>query len=272
MHVWLVVWIHYIQVDETPIPVLEKGKKQTHRGYYWVYYNPITRHVFFDYREGRGREGPEETLKNFNGYIQTDGYAVYERLNGLGTTTLLCCMAHARRYFEKALDNDQPRASHFLQQVQTLYQLERQWREGMLSAEQIQKKRFLQSKPILDELQGWLTTSSKEVLPKSTIGKAIDYSLQRWEKLTGYINDGRLQIDNNLVENQIRPVAIGRKNYLFAGSHEAAQRSAKFYSILGTLKAHSLDPFEYLNDVFERLPQTTINNINEFLPGNWKKD
>lgn len=263
----------YLQADETPMPVLDKKKKKgkTHRGYQWAYHSPERRLVFFDYQPGRGREGPNECLKNFAGHLQTDGYEAYEWLNTQrDDITLLHCMAHARRYFEKALDSDADRASYALSEIQKLYAIERHARQADLSDEQRYELRQQQAVPILEEWHTWLLEQATAVLPKSLIGKAVAYSLRRIETLSLYTTDGRLEIDNNLIENTIRPIALGRKNYLFAGSHSAAQRIAVFYSLLGSCKLHNIEPYSYLKDILERLPDHPINQIDDLLPHQWK--
>ena len=267
LHRKVVLSSNYLQVDETPIKVLDKDKKgSTHRGYHWVYHAPQERMVLFDYREGRGREGPEECLKDFEGFLQTDGYAVYENFNKRADITLLHCMAHARRKFDEAKDNDLARASYVLTEMQKLYALERQAKEQQLSCEEIAAVRQRESVPILKALKEWMIENYKTVLPESSIGQALFYSLQRWDKLSLYTTDGRLQIDNNLVENSIRPVAIGRKNYLFAGSHNGAQRAAMLYSLLGTCKLNGINPFEWLRDVLAKIPDHPVNKLDLLLP------
>ena len=260
----------YLQADETPIKVLDKAKKgTTHRGYHWVYHAPLCRLVLFDYREGRGREGPQECLQNFKGYLQTDGYAVYEDFDKRPDITLLHCMAHARRKFDEALDNDKDRAGYVLTEMQKLYALEKMGRDKSLSKEDLLAVRQEQAVPILLNLKAWMMNAYEQALPQSTIGKAISYSLQRWDKLSLYTSDARLQIDNNLVENAIRPVAIGRKNYLFAGSHNGARRAAMLYSFLGTCKINDVNPFEWLRDILRRIPSHSVNKLEELLPNNW---
>lgn len=257
----------YLQADETPIKVLDKTKKgKTHRGYHWVYHAPVERLVLFDYREGRGREGPGECLKDFKGFLQTDGYAVYEDYQNKAGITLIHCMAHARRKFDEALDNDKARAEYALTEFQKLYAIERQARDNELSDKQRLQLRQEQSITILDELKAWMLENYKAVLPKSAIGQALHYSLERWDKLMIYTTDGKLEIDNNLVENAIRPVAIGRKNYLFAGSHNGARRAAMLYSFLGTCKINEVNPFEWLRDILEKIPTHPINRIQDLLP------
>ncbi|KKX46494.1 transposase [Sphingobacterium sp. IITKGP-BTPF85] len=211
----------YLQVDETPIKVLDSDKKgAAHSGYYWVYHAPEKGTVLFDYSPTRGGIAAVPMLWNFKGYLQTDGYAVYEKYGKKKEVTHLACWAHARREFEKALDNDKVRAEKALLMIQKLYAVERKAKQENLSAEQIKEIRLSESLPIINELGKWIFEEIKNTLPKSQIGKAMAYAYARWDALSAYLNDGNLLIDNNLVENAIRPVALGRKNYLFAGSHE----------------------------------------------------
>ncbi len=257
----------YLQADETPIKVLDKDKKgTTHRGFHWVYHAPQERLVLFDYREGRGREGPTECLKEFKGYLQTDGYVVYEDFANKPGVTLLNCMAHARRKFDEAKDNDLARASYVLTEMQKLYALERLAKENGSSLDELYQIRQQQAIPVLENLKSWMLDNYKAVLPKSVIGQALYYSLQRWDKLSRYTTDARLKIDNNLVENAIRPVAIGRKNYLFAGSHNGARRAAMLYSFLGTCKMNNVNPFEWLREVLTKIQDQPIKDLQQLLP------
>jgi transposase len=267
----LIVQSNYLHADESPIKVLDKDKKgQTHRGYFWVYHNSIDGLVWFDYREGRGREGPVEILKNFKGYLQTDGYAVYDIFKQQKDITVLHCMAHARRMFYEARDNDKATAEYALEQIGLLYNIERKAKEQSFTTEQVLEIRQHEALPVLEALGKWMKEAYIKALPKSVIGKALGYSIQRWPELMLYACDGKLNIDNNPVENSIRPVAIGRKNYLFAGSHEAARRSAMLYSLMGTCKLHGVNPFIWLRDVLQRINNHPINKIAELLPHNWQ--
>jgi transposase len=257
----------YLHADETPIKVIDKDKKgETHRGFYWVYQNSIDKIVFFDYQEGRGREGPMEILENFKGYLQTDGYAAYDIFDKRPGITLIHCMAHARRMFNEALDNDYERAFHALCEIQKLYEIERISKEAGLNFEELKVVRSAKAAPILKGMWLWMQQQYLQVLPKSAIGKALAYSMERWHKLSLYITEGRLKIDNNTVENSIRPVALGRKNYLFAGSHEAAKRSGILYSLLGTCKMHGIEPYGWLKGVLQQIADHPINKIHDLLP------
>jgi transposase len=261
----------YLHADETPIRVLDRDKKgETHRGYYWVYHNSVSDLVLFDYQPGRGRDGPQTILKDFKGHLQTDGYAVYDIFEERRDVTLLHCMAHARRKFYEAQGSDAVRAGYVLEQIQLLYQIEREGKEKNLTEAEIAGLRQQEAIPILQSLGNWMKQAYTEVLPKSVIGKALGYSIERWDALCLYTTDGKLNIDNNPVENAIRPVAIGRKNYLFAGSHEAAQRSAILYSLMGSCKLHDVNPFNWLKDVLSHIATHPINRVHELLPHNWQ--
>ena len=257
----------YLMADETPIPVQTKDKPgSTHKGYHWVYYAPLEKMVCFDYRKGRGREGPEEFLGSFRGMLQTDGYNAYNMYEKKDGITLFGCMAHARRKFENAKENDPKRAEHVLELMRKLYITEREAREQGLSPEQRKQLRIEESKPVLQELEKWMKEQLPDVLPKSSIGQAIAYTLGLWNRLTRYIENGQVEIDNNLIENSIRPVAIGRKNYLFAGSHEAAQQAAMIYSFLGTCKINNIEPYGWLKNTLQRIPDQSIQKLDELLP------
>jgi transposase len=266
----LILQSNYLHADETPTKVLDNNKKgTTHRGYYWVYHNSIDGLIWFDYQEGRGREGPAEILKDFKGYLQTDGYAVYDIFKQQKDITVLHCMAHARRMFYEAQDNDKATAEYALKQMGLLYTIERKAKEQQFTPQQLLELREQEAVPVLEALGKWMKEAYIKALPKSTIGKALGYSIQRWPELTLYATDGKLNIDNNPVENSIRPVALGRKNYLFAGSHEAAKRSAMLYSLMGTCKLHGVNPFIWLRDVLQRINDHPINKVEELLPHNW---
>lgn len=261
----------YLHADETTIRVQDENKKgKTHLGYYWAYHNSEQKLALFDYRKGRGKEGPDEILKNFKGYLQTDGYGVYDDFDKRADITLLHCMAHSRRKFSEALDNDAPRAKYVLEKMQALYGVERRIKEEALQPDEVVKLRQSESLPVLQELKAWMLAQMNTVLPKSPIGKAITYSLTRWDKLSVYITDARLQIDNNPIEREMRPITIGRKNYLFAGSHDAAQRAAMIYSLFATCRLHKINPYNWLKDVLIRMPDYTTKNLHELLPQNWK--
>lgn len=260
----------YLGVDETPIKVLDKTKKgTTHQGYYWVYYNTQSRQVLFKYQTGRAAAWPKETLKNYKGYLQTDGYAAYNQFDNVEDIIALNCWAHARRKFIDAQSFDNAKASEVLMQIQLLYAVEKHCVENNYTADEIKNYRQQHAVPVLKTLHQTLQTQLTNSLPKSPLGMALQYTVARWDKLNVYTQDGNLRIDNNLVENSIRPVAVGRKNYLFAGNHEAAQRSAMLYSLFATCKLHNVNPIEWLTYVFENINDHKINAIEQLLPQNY---
>ena len=187
----------YLQADETPIKVLESRKKGScHQGYYWVYHNPINKSVLFDYQPTRGEPGPKRILDGFKGYLQTDGYGVYQKIGARKGVVHLACWAHVRREFEKALSNDRERAEQALTWIQGLYAIERQAREKNLSPTQRKELRLSESLPIINQMGKWISGLASRVLPKCQIGKAMSYSMSRWDQLSGYLHDGILEITN----------------------------------------------------------------------------
>lgn len=257
----------YLQVDETYMRVLDKNKKgKTHRGFYWAYHSPLTKQLFFDYQPGRGGEAPMQILKDFEGILQTDAYVVYDKFNRKGIE-LSNCMTHARRNFVEALDYDKKRAEFVLSKMQKLYEVEEYARENNFSLDQRLALRREKSVPVLEELKAWLTITISELRPTDLIRKACEYSLGRWERLCLYSKYGHLEIDNNLVENAIRPIALGRKNYLFAGSHEAARRAGMIYSFFAMCHANKINPHDWLKDTVYRIGITKPEDYQTLLPG-----
>ena len=262
----------YLMVDETTIKVLDPMKKgKSHTGYHWAYYDPLAREVFFEYQKGRNAKFPKETLKDFKGYLQTDGYAGYNEVGRRADVTQLACFAHARRKFERALTNDKKRASWMLKRIRYLYLVERRANELNLSYQERYAFRQRHSIRQLENIHQWLLKNRAEVVPKSSIGSAIDYTLSLWPRLKRYVEDGRIEIDNNWVENSIRPVAIGRKNYLFAGSHNGAKWAAIVYTLMANAELHGLEPKSYLKELLKILPDYPVNKLENLLPANWKK-
>jgi transposase len=257
----------YLMADETPYPVQTKDKPgATHKGYLWVYCDPVRRLALFDYQKTRGREGPGAMLAKFSGFLQTDGYAGYNSLMSNPGITPLACMAHARRKFEHAKDNDLKRANQALDLFQKLYQIERNCQDEGLNHDQIWDIRQKKALPVLRELEQWMKEEYEKVTPKSAIAMAIAYTTTLWPRLLRYTEQGRFHIDNNLIENTIRPVALGRKNYLFAGSHDAAQHAAMIYSLLATAKLNGVEPLQWLTDVLTRIQDHPANQLADLLP------
>ena len=258
----------YVMVDETPLLVMDKDKEGgTHLGYLWAYYAPLTKMVFFQYQPGRHAVWPNETLKNFKGYVQTDGYSAYKKMHLHNPNIIpMNCMAHARRKFEEAKIHNEEASGQALNYFQQLYAVERHARENNFTHEQRFDLRLEKSVPVLNELEAWMKESCNRFNKKSPTNQALGYTLERWENLKVYLQDGRLEIDNNLVENSIRPIALGKKNFLFAGSHEAAQNIAMLYSFTGTCRMQGKDPLPWLSSVLEKLPEAKGKDIENFLP------
>ena len=255
----------YLQADETTTKVLDKNKKgKTHLGYYWVYYAPLARAVVFDYQKGRGVDAPRAFLEHYNGYLQTDGYQVYKHYYANDRVTHLACWAHVRRKFEHALDNNKEIAEYVLLEIQKLYSIERKTKE--LSVDETKELRLNEALPIINALGKYLGHKRNLILPTSKIGKAIAYTTNLWSSLQNYLYDGNLQIDNNLIENKIRPIALGRKNYLFAGSHNGAERSAMFYSFFSCCRLNNINPEKWMVYVLANIADYPANKIHELLP------
>ena len=267
-HLQDILGSRYLNLDETTIQVLDSDKKgATRQGYYWVYYDPGRRSVLFDYDQGRGQETARKVLKGYQGYLQTDGLQVYDSYGKVPGVTLVGCMAHARRKFFDARSTDKPLADEALSLFGAVYAVEKHIREESLMGADKLTCRQQHAIPALQALHAWMTAQYESNLrPSSPIRGAIEYALKRWDKLTVYAGTDILDIDNNKVENAIRPVTIGRKNYMFASSHEAAQRSAMLYSLLGTCKAHGINPFDWLTDVLGRINTHPVSRIRELLP------
>jgi transposase len=262
---------NYLQADETSIRYLDpdvKGKSQ--QGYLWTYSRPGG-DVLFEWRLSRSREGPQEFLKDFRGKLQTDGYSVYESLaKSRGDLTLIGCWAHVRRGFHEALAETKL-AAWFVGQIGQLYAVEKKLRVQKAGPRLRAAMRVWQSRPVLARLHRAMEVIRRKTLPQGLLGQAIDYALKRWEALTRFVEDGTLEIDNNLIENGIRPSALGKKNWLFIGHPEAGERSAVIYTLLGSCRRHGINPFDYLKDLFTRLPAAKITQIEEFTPMAWAR-
>ncbi len=262
---------NYLQADETPIRYLDpdvKGKSQ--QGYLWAYSRPGG-DVLFEWRLSRSREGPQQFLKDFRGKLQTDGYSVYESLaKSRSDLTLIGCWAHCRRGFYEALAESKL-AAWFVGQIGQLYAVERKLREQKAGPQLRGAIRTWQSRPVLQRLRRAMELVRLRTLPQGLLGQAIDYALKRWEALNRFVDDGVLEIDNNILENSIRPSALGKRNWLFIGHPEAGERSAVIYTLLGSCRRHGINPFDYLKDLFTRLPAAKITQIKEFTPAAWAK-
>jgi transposase len=263
---------NYLQADETPIRYLDPDVKgQSQKGWLWAYSRPGG-DVLFEWRLSRSREGPEEFLKNFKGKLQTDGYYAYESLakERNGELTLVACWAHCRRGFHEALAESKL-AAWFVHQIGLLYAVEKRLREKKAGPRLRAAMRNWQSRPVLERLRRAMELVRRRTLPQGLLGQAIDYALKRWEALNRFVDDGVLEIDTNLIENSIRPSALGKKNWLFVGHPEAGERSAVIYTLLGSCRRHGINPFDYLKDLFTRLPAAKITQIKDFTASAWAK-
>jgi transposase len=259
----------YLQIDETPVKVLDpevKGKAA--QGYLWFYAVPRG-DVILEFSRSRGQQVPRQRLEGFAGTIQTDAYEVYQALERKDAALhRIACLAHSRRLFYQALKESLPEALWFIRQMRQLYRLEDRIRE--LDPAERYRLRQGQAPEIWEAMKKNAEKLQPQLLPKSTLGKAVSYFRNEYQALIGYLDDGRFEIDNNLVENDIRPTAVGRRRWLFIGHPEAGWRSAVIYSILTSCRRRGLNPQEYLTDVLARLPSAKITEIRELLPAHWK--
>lgn len=265
----------YLQIDETPVRYLAPGHGKTKTGYFWTMHRPGG-DVVFSWQTSRAASCLEKIIPvDFDGVIQCDGYAGYDAFaqRHPKEVRLVGCWAHARRKFVAALDHAPRQAALVLHLMQNLYRTEARLRETRAGPKLRAIVRTIESRPIINRLRALLLCwkNKKRFLPQSLMGKAIDYALGRWESLLPYLADGRLEIDNNLVENAIRPTAIGKKNWLFIGQSDAGDRSAIIYSIIESCRRRGIDPYAYLCDVFTRLPDTTNQQIKDLTPEAWAK-
>jgi len=261
----------YLQVDETPVKVMDpevKGKCAT--GYLWVAGVPGG-DVVFEFHPGRGKEQALELLGDFRGHLQRDGYSAYGALVKERPEIIpVGCWAHARRKFVEAASLDCAEALEIVSQLRQLYFIERRGRAEGLAPEPRWKLRQQLAAPILQALPPRLEAMREKHLPQSPLGKAIRYTLTEWQPLTRYLEDGRLEIDNNLTENAIRPSAVGKKNWLFIGHPEAGWRSAVLYSVIVSCRRRGIEPWAYLRDVLARLPGLKQSQLASLLPAHWQ--
>ncbi|HYT91886.1 MAG TPA: IS66 family transposase [Gemmataceae bacterium] len=259
----------YLQVDETPVKVMDpEVKGKCARGYLWFYAVPGG-DVFLDFQDTRGRDAPHAQLADFFGTIQTDAYEVYDSLKKvIGDLVRIGCAAHSRRKFHRAIKDGDRRAIWFIAQFRQLYRIEREAKS--LTPENRHQIRQQQAAQIWVGLHAHAQALQPELLPKSSLGKAVSYFLNEYDALTGYLKSGTYEIDNNLVENSIRVPAVGRRRWLFIGHPDAGWRSAVIYSLIVSCRRRGINPQEYLTDVLQRLPSMNITQIAQLLPEHWK--
>jgi transposase len=262
---------NYLQVDETPVKYCDKdGPPGSRQGYFWVYHDPWTKEVFYEWQKGRGAKCLEGVLGNFSGTVQCDGYSAYVSYTKDKTHIELAgCWAHARRKFFDARLQEPAVAGWFLKQIGYLYQLESDLRTLNATAADRQRARERSCGWTLRLFRKALEAKMATYLPKSPMREAIHYALAHWKELTQYAGNGFVDIDNNGVENAIRPTALGKKNWLFIGHPEAGDRSAIIYTIIENCKNIGINPHEYIKDVLTRLPSMKNHQVEQLLPVNW---
>ncbi|MBZ0153326.1 MAG: IS66 family transposase [Planctomycetes bacterium] len=244
-----------VQSDDTPVLVLDPGHPEGRkRGFLWAYVGDRDE-VVFDFTPGRGRDGPKRFLGDFGGILQADAYSGYDHLYVNGRIREAGCMAHGRRGFVKAEVEDKVNAGHALAAIRRLYAVEREANEQNLDPDALRELRQRESLPVLTAMKPWLVELKKTTRPKSFVGKAVGYFLNQWDALCLFTGDGRVAIDNNRVERQMRCVAVGRKNWLFAGSEEGGHRAATIYSLVCTCGLLGIEPWAYLKDVLQRIAE-----------------
>ena len=260
----------YIQVDESTIPVIKEQKpRKAAKEYMWAVRDAIGGAVYFHYDKGsRSGETCRKLIGTYKGAVQTDGYEVYAAYENMPGKRMLGCWAHVRRKFFEAQEEDKKHASEALVYIGKLYKIEEEMREAELKADAIKERRQKESYPIIQDFENWMNTVSLDMSSKSLIGQAVAYANVLLPRLSRYVLDGRYNIDNNAIENAIRPLALGRRNYLFAGNHAAAVRAAIAYSLIASCKAADVDVRSWLVDVLKRIPSYK-GPWKNLLPAHW---
>ncbi len=267
----------YVQADETTIPVINRGKHKAEKEYLWMVRSVMEKLVIFHYDMGSRVGSVIESLASqyrFKGYLQCDGFAGYETAFKTNPDVrLVNCMAHIRRDFEHALGENKKEAEYGLAQIQYMYRIEHCCDKAGLSSDGRKAKRRELTRPIMEAMKTWMETEGIKYSPQSLIGKAVSYAYTRWDNMMRCLEDGRLLLDNNLAENAIRPITLGRKNYLFCGNHEAAVNMSVICSLLATCKAHDVNPRDYLKDIIAQMPyhkKSADEELLNLLPHKWK--
>jgi transposase len=258
-----------VQMDDTPVVLQESSRGGRKTANFWIYRDLEENHVY-DFTESRSRDGPLSMLGEREGFVQADAYSAHDVLFGPETKMLeVGCMAHARRYFKKALDSEKGLAQAALDTIGRLYLVERTAKERELDPEGVLRMRQEHAVPELDRFKTWLEVTRTEVLDKGPMATAIDYALSNWIALTRYVIDGRIPIDNNGAERALRAVAVGRKNWMQIGNVRGGQGAAVLYSLVQTCKAIGVDPRTYVRDVLERIAKES--DVEKLTPHGWKK-
>lgn len=263
----------YIQIDESVLPVIDSEKHKARKGYEWCVRDAIRGAVMFYYDRGsRGGKVAREILGAYKGAVQCDGYDAYDQFEKNDNITVYGCWAHARRKFVDALNENNRLATEALCFIRKIYKVESDANKAGLNADERKEQRLKISYPTIRLFETWMKETYLKVLPNSKMGDAIEYTYSLLPRLSRYVNDGRINIDNNLIENAIRPLALGRKNYLFCGNDASAYRAAIVYSLISTCKAVDVAPRTWMEDVLRKIPyyQRDQRDLAELLPFNWK--
>ncbi len=256
-----------VHTDDTPVTYLLQPQGRA-TGAVWAYVGEKAE-AAYDFTPRRSRDGPDEILRHFRGHLQADALKVYDKIYAPGTIVEVACWAHTRRYFFESLEADRARATQALEMIRRLYAVEA--RAKNMTEPERKLLRLEHSRRILEEIRRWMDTVAPSVLPKGPLGQAISYARGNWTALTRYLDEGYLAIDNNAAERALRGVAVGRKNWLFAGSAEAGERAAVLMTLVGTCKLQDIDPEAYLADVLVRVATTPASRVAELTPRGWKK-
>lgn len=261
-----------ICTDDTPVKVRDRNKeKNIKTGRIWIYLGDKDHpYNLFDYTTGRGRDGPLTFLIGFSGSLQGDCFSGNLAVCAAMGTVLVACLAHARRYFIKALLNDKQGCNQALSMFQALFEIERSAKELKLQSPEVKTMRQEEAVPLLNKFHEWLQEQYKFAQPQSTFGKALFYCLNNWNELTQYVKDGDLAIDNNVSEREMKYVAMGRKAWLFLGSDSGGKNHAIILSLISTCRRHGVEPWSYLKDVIERMTDGSEYNLEDLLPNRWK--
>jgi hypothetical protein len=258
--------------DDTPLPVLEPGRGRTRIARFWTYVrdsrpsgDTAPPAVWFSYSPDRKGEHPQRHLAKFRGILQADAFAGFNKLYATGAIQEAPCMAHIRRkFFDLVVAHQSPIAIQAVERIRSLYKIEEQIRGR--PADERRQVRNARARPLFESMRRWLEDSRVKLAPKSETAAAIRYALSLWDPLSRYLDDGRIELDNLIAERALRPIAVGRRNYLFAGSDNGGQRAAILYSLIGTARLNGLDPEAYLRHVLNRIADHPINRIEELLP------
>jgi hypothetical protein len=260
-----------IHTDDTTVPIQSPGEKRCRQGRIWCYLgDEVHPYTVYDYTHNRNRDGPAKWLAGYAGYLQADAYGGYDGIFHSQNVTEVACWAHARRKFYDAQDSDAQRAAQMLALIGELYAIEREVKDADEATRLTLRQE--RSVAVLERIKAWLGAEQQVVLPRSPMAAAITYARNQWTALTTYTTQGFLSIDNNASERALKRVAIGRKNWLFAGNDAAAENHARLWSLIASCQRHGVDPQRYLTSVLAKISQTPAEELDQFLPDVWNRD